>query len=247
MSFVAGDELMTIGRFAQISGLSAHTLRHYDDVGLLTPAEIDSASGYRRYRRSQMREARIIKALRWLDLPIEEIKVAIGDSSGEAVRLVLTTHRRRLERQPRALAARVADVDHYLEKGLPMSSVTGARPVQLKINVDDADAAVAFYQKAFGFHYDVTRRTEDAEYSSFVFSKYGDDDFFLLHLVADQEQADRPGTTTFGLLVDDLAEAHQRALGAGAKEVVAPRDAEGMPRNSAVKDPSGNWVWLYQR
>ena len=31
---------MTIGRFARISGLSVHTLRHYDDVGILTPAEV---------------------------------------------------------------------------------------------------------------------------------------------------------------------------------------------------------------
>ena len=127
-----------------------------------------------------------------------------------------------------------------------MAPVTGARPVQLKIQVADTDAAIAFYQKAFGFHYDVTRRTEDAEYSSFVFSKSGQADFFLLHLIADPEQADRPGPTTFGLLVEDLGEAHKRALAAEAEEIVAPHDAEGMPRNSAVKDPSGNWIWLYQ-
>jgi DNA-binding transcriptional MerR regulator len=237
---------MTIGRFAHISGLSAHTLRHYDDVGLLTPAEVDVATSYRRYSRSQVRDARVIQALRWLDLPIEEIKVAIADPTGAAIRDVLTTQRRRLERQQRALTARVADIDHYLEKGLTMSTITGARPVQIKLNVDDADAAVAFYQKAFGFKYDITRRTDDAEYSGFVFSKYGENDFFLLHLVAEPEQADRPGPTTFGLLVDDLSEAHERAVAAGAVEVVAPRDAEGMPRNSAVKDPSGNWIWLYQ-
>jgi DNA-binding transcriptional MerR regulator len=70
---------MTIGNFAQISGLSVHTLRHYDDVGLLAPADVDPATGYRRYRRSQVRDARIIKALRWIELPIEEIKLAIAD------------------------------------------------------------------------------------------------------------------------------------------------------------------------
>lgn len=30
------DELMSIGRFAQLNGLSIHTLRHYDDANLLT-------------------------------------------------------------------------------------------------------------------------------------------------------------------------------------------------------------------
>ena len=97
-----------------------------------------------------------------------------------------------------------------------MSPVTGSRPVQLKIPVDDTDAAIAFYQQAFGFHYDVTRRTENEEYSSFVFGKYGENDFFLLHLLADPAQADRLGPTTFGLLVEDLAESHARALAAGA-------------------------------
>jgi hypothetical protein len=33
---------------------------------------------------------------------------------------------------------------------------------------------------------------------------------------------------------------HSRALAAGATEVVAPHDRQGMPRNSAVRDLSGN-------
>jgi DNA-binding transcriptional MerR regulator len=246
MTTVAGDELLRIGRFAQISGLSVHTLRHYDDVGLLVPAEVDAETGYRRYRRSQVREARLIRALRCIDLPVEEVRAAMAAATGAGTAEILRKHRRRLERQRRELAARVADVDYFIEEGITMATVTGARPVQLKLSVNDTDAAISFYQQAFGFHYDVTRRTEDAEYSSFVFSKYGEADFFLLHLIADAEQADRPGPTTFGLLVEDLEEAHKRALAAGATEIVSPRDAEGMPRNSAVKDPSGNWIWLYQ-
>jgi predicted enzyme related to lactoylglutathione lyase len=160
-------------------------------------------------------------------------------------RFVLTDHRRRLDRLAGRQAARI-DVDHYLEKGISMAPVSGCRPVQLKIAVDDIDAAIAFYQRAFGFHYDVTRRTEDADYSSFVFSKYGESDFFLLHLRAEPQDADHPGPTTFGLLVDDLSETHARALAAGATEMTAPHDAEGMPRCSAIKDPTGNWIWLYQ-
>jgi len=34
---VDDDELMTIGRFARLTGLSVGTLRHYDEVGLLSP------------------------------------------------------------------------------------------------------------------------------------------------------------------------------------------------------------------
>src|SRR6266540_1848969 len=50
----------------------------------------------------------------------------------------------------------------------------------------------------------------------------------------------------FGLLVDDLDEIHTKALAAGATKIIKPQDAQGMPRNSAVKDPSGNWIWIYQ-
>ena len=92
----------------------------------------------------------------------------------------------------------------------------------------------------------MTRRAEDADHSSFIFGEYGQEGFFLVHLNADSVDTDRPGPTTFGLLVDDLDARHSRALAAGATEAVPPRDRPGMPRSSAVKDPSGNWIWLYQ-
>lgn len=236
---------MTIGRFSRISGLSVHTLRHYDDVGLLTPAEVDPDSGYRRYRRDQVRQARIIQALRWVDLPVEEVSAALADPTRLTTGEILRRHRDRLRRKQDLAAAQIADIDHYIEKGLSMSSATGTRPVQLKIAVDDVDEAIAFYQHAFGFHYDITRRTDEGDYSSFMFSKYGENDFFLIHLL-DHTAVDRPGPSTFGLLVDDLDAAHGKALAAGATEITKPQEAQGMPRNSAVKDPSGNWVWIYQ-
>jgi DNA-binding transcriptional MerR regulator len=236
---------MTIGRFARISGLSVHTLRHYDDVGILPPAEVDPGSGYRRYRRDQVHHARLIHALRCIDLPVEEIRTALDDDSGDTIDEILRRHRRRLEHRESLVAGQIADIDYYLEKGLSMTPATGTRPVQLKIPVDDIDEAIAFYQQAFGFHYDVTRRTDEGDYSSFMFSKYGEGDFFLIHLL-DETAVDRPGPTTFGLLVDDLDASHEKALAAGATEVIKPQDSQGMPRNSAVKDPSGNWIWIYQ-
>ena len=47
----------------------------------------------------------------------------------------------------------------------------------------------------------MTRRTDEADYSGFVFGKYGGANFVLLHLVDDATDADRPGPATFGLLV----------------------------------------------
>ena len=242
---MSGEDLLTIGRFARISGLSAHALRHYDDVGLLAPAEVDERTGYRRYRRNQVRDARVIQALRRIDLPIEEIKEVLADPEGPALPQILRRHRERLRLQQSLVTSQVDEVDRFIEKGLTMSTTTTSRPVQLKLAVDDVDAAVTFYQQAFGFHYDVTRRTGDEEFSGFVFGSYGEPDFFLVHLHC-PEDYDRLGPSNFGLLVDHLDSALARALDAGAVQVVQTQDPEGMPRCCAVKDPSGNWIWLYQ-
>ena len=126
------------------------------------------------------------------------------------------------------------------------AGVSGCRPVQVKLAVDDVPSSVAFYQQAFGLTYEVARRTERHDSSAFVFGEYGHDDFFLLWLIDATDRVDRPGRSNFSLLVDDVDGVHTRALAAGATEVVAPHDAEGMPRSSGVRDPSGNWVGLAQ-
>jgi DNA-binding transcriptional MerR regulator len=57
------SELLSIGRFARLTGLSIRALRHYDEVGLLTPAEVSQDTGYRFYRREQADAARLIARL----------------------------------------------------------------------------------------------------------------------------------------------------------------------------------------
>ncbi len=42
------DDVLSIGRFARLSGLSIGALRHYDELGLLVPAEVDRSTSYRR-------------------------------------------------------------------------------------------------------------------------------------------------------------------------------------------------------
>jgi hypothetical protein len=92
----------------------------------------------------------------------------------------------------------------------------------------------------------VGRRTREKEYSALIFGEYGRDDFFLLWLLDDAGRVDWPGPANFSLLVEDLDASHERALAAGAAEVTGPHDTEGMPRNSEVRDPSGNWIGLVQ-
>ena len=56
--------LLGIGEMARRSGLSVSALRYYDGAGLLVPASVDAASGYRRYRPEQVVAARVLANLR---------------------------------------------------------------------------------------------------------------------------------------------------------------------------------------
>lgn len=87
------DEQIAIGRFSRLSGLTVGTLRHYDEVGLFRPASVDGDTGYRRYRHDQLPEARAIRRLRELELPLGEIREVLATGDFE----VLRQHRARLE------------------------------------------------------------------------------------------------------------------------------------------------------
>ena len=39
--------MLKIGEFSKLSRISIRMLRHYDEIGLLTPETIDSFTGYR--------------------------------------------------------------------------------------------------------------------------------------------------------------------------------------------------------
>ena len=45
-----GTAMLKIGEFSKLSRVSVRMLRHYDEIGLLKPAEIDRFTDYRYYR-----------------------------------------------------------------------------------------------------------------------------------------------------------------------------------------------------
>jgi DNA-binding transcriptional MerR regulator len=86
------DELLAIGRFARLTGLSIGALRHYDELDLLRPARVDEWTGYRFYGRDQVERARTIRRLRDLELPIEEIRAVLDEDDPEVRRGLLVAH-----------------------------------------------------------------------------------------------------------------------------------------------------------
>ncbi|MFF5980943.1 MerR family transcriptional regulator [Streptomyces olindensis] len=81
---VPDRDLLTIGAFAARARLSAKALRLYDRLGLLAPAHVDEATGYRYYRAGQVERARLVAMLRRLDMPLARIAEVVAAGDGPA-------------------------------------------------------------------------------------------------------------------------------------------------------------------
>lgn len=79
---------MPIGVFALRSGLTSSALRFYADSGLLPPAEVDQASGYRYYSAEQVATAAVLRQLREIAMPLRAVEEVLAAGSEEASRLV---------------------------------------------------------------------------------------------------------------------------------------------------------------
>ena len=67
----------TIGEIANMYNLSIQTLRHYDKIGLLSPAYTNPKTGYRYYSIQQFVKIDFIKHGKALGMTLDEIKVLI--------------------------------------------------------------------------------------------------------------------------------------------------------------------------
>jgi DNA-binding transcriptional MerR regulator len=117
---VTGFVAWSIQQVARLSGVTARTLRYYDEIGLLRPARI-GANGYRYYEREQLLRLQQILLLRELGMDLTAIAAVVD---GERDRLeALRAHQRRLlaERQRLdRLVQTVAATIAHLEEGTVM-------------------------------------------------------------------------------------------------------------------------------
>ncbi|MBW0105908.1 MerR family transcriptional regulator [Pseudonocardia sp. KRD-291] len=79
--------------------LSVKTLRRHHESGLLEPAEVDDATGYRYYRPEQIAAAQMIHRLRELDMPVREIGELLSTPDPDRRADLVAGHLARLEAQ----------------------------------------------------------------------------------------------------------------------------------------------------
>jgi DNA-binding transcriptional MerR regulator len=107
------EEHLTVGRVAELAGVTIRALHHYDEIGLARPSA-RTAAGYRAYSAGDVERLREVLACRRLGFGLREVADLVGDPSTDAV-----AHLRRLRglllgQRDRA-DAMVAAIDRELE------------------------------------------------------------------------------------------------------------------------------------
>ncbi|WP_181797173.1 MerR family transcriptional regulator [Streptomyces sp. WELS2] len=107
--------MFTIGDFARHGRVSVRMLRHYDATGLLRPAHVDPASGYRYYTAAQLARLNRIIALKDLGFTLQQVQDIVDEKIGlDELRGMLRLRRAELETAMAAAAARLVRVEARL-------------------------------------------------------------------------------------------------------------------------------------
>lgn len=115
---VDSEPLLTIQQAAELTGLTAHTLRYYERIALLTPVG-RAANGHRRYAKQDMERILFLNYLRLTGMPLEQMKqyatLLEQGQAGMAERVaLLRTHRAKVASHVEELNKMLAIIDYKL-------------------------------------------------------------------------------------------------------------------------------------
>ncbi|MFF8597176.1 MerR family transcriptional regulator [Streptomyces sp. NPDC015220] len=132
-----------IEEVAQMSGVTARTLRHYDEIGLLPPART-GAGGRRHYEEHQLLLLQQILVLRALNLGLPEIGRVLAEQVDEVDALRghlrrLLAERDRLDSLAATVSRTIAELEQSRKDGRPMAAIN--RPENLFEGVQPAQYA----------------------------------------------------------------------------------------------------------
>lgn len=140
-----------IAEVARMSGVTARTLRHYDETGLLPPARI-GANGHRRYEERQLLLLQQILVLRALGVGLPEIGRILSERVDEVEALRghhrrLVAERDRLDALAGTVSRTIAELEQSRKDGREMTAVNrpenlfeGVQPSQYEENLRDFPA-----------------------------------------------------------------------------------------------------------
>lgn len=106
------SDLLSISEVSQVAGVTARTLRHYQDIGLLEPTTV-GAGGIRYYDHAALLRLQQVLILRELDMPLSQIATVLSGERDELA--ALRAHEQRLAQAAHQLAAVAATVRTTIE------------------------------------------------------------------------------------------------------------------------------------
>ncbi|WP_250404016.1 MerR family transcriptional regulator [Streptomyces cellostaticus] len=134
--------MFTIGEFARHGRVSVRMLRHYDATGLLRPAHVDPATGYRHYTAAQLARLNRVVALKDLGLTLQQVGEILDEKvTPEGLRAMLRLRKAELTAAMTAAADRLVQVEarlraiesegHMPENDVVIKSVPAVRVAEL--------------------------------------------------------------------------------------------------------------------
>lgn len=109
------QDLFSIGEVAKLFHLSVSSLRHYENLGLISPEYTDPSSGYRYYSTKQFEALNSIRYLRALDMPLTEIADFLGNRDVERMEEKLLLQKRSVIKEQEKLKRIERKIDHRLQ------------------------------------------------------------------------------------------------------------------------------------
>lgn len=230
-------ELWPIGRFALATGISVPTLRHYDEIGLLRPAYVEPATGYRYYQPSQVTVASTIRLLRGIDLPLQSISrlLNIGDN---ALRAVLQSHRERLAESSSTIAQRIGQTDKLILEGLFVDNNDIAfHKIIPTFPVRDVSSSVRFYVDTLGF---TLGGQTGEEFASVFQGRVAEVNIYL------RRRTEQFTPAECFVFVEDPDALYAEYTGRQVHVVQPPWDTEWGYRQFTIADPDGHRLHLFR-
>jgi DNA-binding transcriptional MerR regulator len=115
--------MFSIGEFARFGEVSVRTLRHYDEIGLLRPAQVDPVTGYRGYSAGQLGQLNRVIALKELGLSLAQARRLLDGITLDELRGMLLLRRAQLEHELEERQNQLLRVEarlQYIEKEAAM-------------------------------------------------------------------------------------------------------------------------------
>lgn len=106
--------LLPIGEVSKLFHISVSTLRHYENIGLLTSEYVSPSSGYRYYGPEQFEALNTIRYLRALDMPLSQIEDFLKNKDVDRIEEKLLMQKAAVQQKQQTLRRIERKLDHRL-------------------------------------------------------------------------------------------------------------------------------------